>query len=297
MKVIVAKTAGFCWGVRRAVDRVMDLAKSKDANPPVYTDGPLIHNEQMLRKLEAGGVREVRDLADAGDHMLVIRAHGAPPERRRLLRSLPSRIIDATCPDVASIQGRIKKHVNAGYHIVIFGDDGHAEVVGLLGFADGKGHVVCSPQEVDALPEMDSVCLVSQSTQFPSEYRKVADAIIRRFPGAKALDTICKATKSRQAELLEIARQVDALVVVGGAHSANTLRLVKLARKLKPTFHIQVGSQLEGSDFAAFSFVGLTAGASTPDFVIQNVKRILEGLPGNARGGAGRDDDRKLESL
>lgn len=256
----------------------MALSQSADNVGPIYTDGPLIHNEQMVNELEAAGIREIHDLKDAEDHTLVIRAHGIPPYRRQMLRNLPSRIVNATCPDVASIQGKIRKYSNLGYAILIFGDDGHAEVVGLLGFAKGKGRVISSVEDVAVLPEMDKVCLVSQSTQFPNEYERVADAVKKRFSGAEVLDTICEATKSRQAELLDLARHSDALVIVGGTHSANTLRLVNLAKTLKPTFHICVASQIHEKDFERFSTVGLTAGASTPDFVIREVKETLERL-------------------
>jgi len=276
MNVIVAKSAGFCWGVKRAVEKARRLAGASTG--PVYSDGALIHNEEMLAELKAEGILETKDPSSLRDVTLVVRAHGISPERRAWLKQLPVSLADATCPDVARTQGLIRKHAARGYHTIIFGDPGHAEVVGLQGYAAERGHVVSHVAEVAKLPDMDSVCLVAQSTQLPDDYREIADAVIRRFPGALVFDTICEATKNRQAELMAIASQVEAIVVVGGKHSANTVRLVELARKLKPTFHVQTSSQLDESQLRQFKSVGLTAGASTPDFIIEAMKESLERL-------------------
>ena len=274
MKVIVAKSAGFCWGVKRAVEKARGLLQ--EGPRPVHTDGPLIHNEQMLDQLCKEGILETSNPAALKDGTLLIRAHGISPERREMLNRLPVRLVDATCRDVGRIQGTIKKHARKGYHTIIFGDRGHAEVLGLLGCAQGRGFVVTTPAEVAALPAMDPVCVVAQSTQFPKHYQQIAEAARRRFPGALVLDTICEATRNRQADLVALAGTVDAIVVVGGQQSANTLRLVELARSLKPTFAIQKSDQLSREDFRSFRTLGLTAGASTPDFVIDEVRRKLE---------------------
>lgn len=276
MRVILAKSAGFCWGVKRAVDRARDLARVNEG--PIYTDGPLIHNQQMMQQLESEGIVETAEPGSVPGEILLVRAHGIPPDRRAMLEKLPVKLVDVTCPDVAKIQKTIKKYAGEGYYIIIFGDTGHAEVTGLLGYADGKGFVVDRPEDVDGLPDVRPVCLVSQSTQFPFYYEKTAKAVLRRFPDAEVLDTICKSTKNRQGELLEIAGNVDAMVVVGGLHSANTVRLVKLAQTLKPTFHIQTSDQLKAEQFRNFKTVGLSAGASTPAFIIKDVKKKLENM-------------------
>jgi len=274
MKVILAQSAGFCWGVKRAVDRARELAKN--AGQPVYTDGPLIHNQQMMEQLLAEGVRETDNPSGLETGLLMIRAHGIPPKRRKQIESLHLSIVDATCPDVAKIQGTIKKYAGRGHCIIIFGDKGHAEVLGLEGYAGEDGFVVGNVDDVQKLPaNLNRVCLVSQSTQFPTAYEKVAAAVTRRFPDALVINTICKSTLNRQQELLDIASRVDAIVVVGGAHSANTLRLVDLAGTLKPTFHIQTADQLEPEAFRRFRTVGLTAGASTPTFIIEEVRKRI----------------------
>ncbi|MFC1463036.1 4-hydroxy-3-methylbut-2-enyl diphosphate reductase [Verrucomicrobiota bacterium] len=274
MKVIVARSAGFCMGVRRAVDKARSLLSSAESR--VYTDGPLIHNRQMVDRLESEGVTECDDPASLSDGILLVRAHGISPERRRMLQGLPVKLEDATCPDVARIQGLVRKYVHKGYQLVIFGDTGHPEVVGLLGYAEGRGHVVGSAEAVSDLPDLARVCLVAQSTQFVRTYDEVAHAARERFPEVEVLDTICASTKARQKELEEMARAAEAIVVVGGRHSANTVRLAALARTLLPTFHIQTADDLEPGDFADFDVVALTAGASTPDEIIEAVREKLQ---------------------
>lgn len=275
MKVVLAKSAGFCWGVSRAVEKARSLAKSG----PVFTDGPLIHNEEMMDLLESEGISETDDMTGINHAKLLIRAHGIPPERRKQLAEACAEIIDTTCPDVAKIQGLIRKHARLGYSIIIYGDKGHAEVTGLLGFAEGNGYVVSSIDDVLNLPALPPpVCMVSQSTQFPACYSKIAATVKNRNPDMVVLDTICAATKNRQDELISIAPLVDVFVVVGGRHSANTVRLLELAKSLKPAFHIQTAEQINPDEFMNFKIVGLTAGASTPDFIIKKVYARLEQL-------------------
>ena len=278
MRVVTAPSAGFCRGVRDAVARACECAAC--ARRAVHTDGPLIHNPQMLESLARAGVVETRAPEDLPPGtVLVIRAHGIAPERRAFLRSLPLRLVDATCPDVARIQARIRAHARRGMTVLIYGDHGHAEVSGLLGFCGGRGHVVDSAGGVADLPGPPrgaAVCLVAQSTQCPSAYAEVAEAARSRWPGAVVLDTICDATKNRQGDVVRLAETCDALVVVGGHRSANTLRLVGLARTLRPTFHIETASELRRGDFAPFQCAGLTGGASTPGFALDEARRALE---------------------
>jgi (E)-4-hydroxy-3-methyl-but-2-enyl pyrophosphate reductase len=276
VKVIVAKSAGFCWGVERAIEKARGVMRARGT--PVYTDGPLIHNQQMMDQLCTEGIVPLAEPKDAVNGVVVVRAHGIPLERRHRIEAIPASVVDATCPDVARIQGQIRKHVRRGYHVIIFGDAGHAEVEGLLGYAEGRGHVVSSVEDVAGVPTVHPVCIVSQSTQFPRTYAGIAEAVRLRFPDVVVLNTICEATRSRQEELFQLAREADAIVVVGGAHSANTLRLVEIGRALRPTFHVQTGAQIEPSRFRGFSVAGVTGGASTPEFMIEEVRRRLEEL-------------------
>lgn len=210
---------------------------------------------------------------------LLVRAHGIAPERRAFLSSLPVKLVDATCPDVARIQSKIREHARRGMSVIIYGDHGHAEVEGLVGFAEGRGFVVDCVAEVEALPRIEGgVCLVAQSTQFPFAYEELAAAVRARFPEVVVLDTICDATKNRQREVGWLAEQCDVLVVVGGHHSANTLRLVELARTFRRTFHIETAAELRREDFSEFHCAGLTGGASTPDFLLDEARCVLEGF-------------------
>jgi (E)-4-hydroxy-3-methyl-but-2-enyl pyrophosphate reductase len=279
MHVIVAESAGFCRGVKRAVEKARAVAAQ---GGPVYTDGPLIHNRQMMEELRRGGIVESSDPQGLSSGRLLIRAHGIPPSRRQTLERLPLEVIDATCPDVARIQGLIRQHARRGYHVVVFGDPQHPEVVGLLGYAEGRGRVVETEADVALLPSLSPVCLVAQSTQSPDAYAGIAQAVRRRFTDVTVLDTICDSTKRRQNDLLVMAPQVDAFVIVGGAHSANTIRLTELARKLHPTFHVETAADLDAKALCAFKSIGVTAGASTPAFLIEQVRRALAELPEHA---------------
>lgn len=276
MRVVLARSAGFCRGVRRAVEKARSLARQKSTS--VYTDGPLIHNERVMAELRREGVRETDHPERLRHAALVVRAHGISPERRAWLRQLPVQLVDGTCPDVARIQGVVRKQAAAGRFILILGDPGHAEVVGLLGYAAGRGVVVTGPADVRRLRIAAPVCLCSQSTQAPEDFRRTACAVRARFRDALILGTICDATKDRQAELARIASKVEALVVVGSRQSANTLRLVRLARRLRPTFHIEGPEQIQPGRLRRFQSVGLTAGASTPDCIIRAVRQSLQAI-------------------
>ena len=276
MNIVVAKSAGFCRGVTRAVRKAQELAR--ESRVIVHTDGPLIHNEQVMADLRAQGIEatDAPELLTGGT--LLVRAHGISPQRRQMLKRLPVRLVDATCPDVGRSQGLVQKHARQGYATIIFGDPGHAEVVGLLGCADEKGFVVTSPDDVARLPDLRPVCLCAQSTQFPDDYEAIAAAVRARFPDAVVLNTICEATRRRQSELIEIARRVDAVVVVGSEHSANTRRLVELARRHTRALLVPTADQLRPEDLSGCRTVGLTAGASTPEDIIDAVRRRLEAM-------------------
>ena len=289
MKVIRAKSAGFCWGVERAIDIAREYAQK--GRHPVYTDGPLIHNRQMMEVLTGEGIREVGDYSSQAqlevakatdDHaVMVVRAHGISPERRTYLKSLGMEYRDATCPDVGIIAGKVRMHAKKGFKTVIFGDPKHPEVIGLLGYAEGHGHVITSVAEIDALPDLGAqVCMVSQSTMFTDEFEKLAAHLKKRVPSALIFDTICGATKDRQADVVELRRQgCEAIVVIGGRHSANTVKLAKLVElQGLPCFHVETAAELDFKAVSRYQVVGVTAGASTPAFLIDEVCQRLEAL-------------------
>lgn len=275
MEVLLAPSAGFCLGVRRAVEKALSIAE--ESQGAVYTDGPLIHNPGMLKELESHGVQVTTSPEGlSSDSVLVIRAHGIPPERRHFLQSLAPQLVDATCPEVARIQGLIRARVAKGRTILILGDEGHAEVVGLLGHAQGHGWVISTPEAVAHLPaDLSDVTLVSQTTQDAETFSAVAESVRMRYPSAEILDTVCAATKNRQSELKALAERADIIVVVGSPTSANTQRLAEIASRLKPAVLVRGPEDLSLDAFRGIRTVGLTAGASTPDSTIAAVREWL----------------------
>ncbi|SMC25029.1 4-hydroxy-3-methylbut-2-enyl diphosphate reductase [Desulfacinum hydrothermale DSM 13146] len=278
MKVLVAETAGFCRGVRTALEMTLEATRSKPGEP-LRTFGPLIHNRQVLAMLEQRGVTEARDLEECRDQWVIVRAHGIPPDQRRRLKQIGRGLIDATCKRVARVQAIIRKHARKGYHIVIAGDEDHAEVIGLMGYAEGRGTVIRKPEQVDTLPAWDQVLLVAQTTQNEEVFQAIVDRFRKKFPHGIVENTICNATHDRQREVRELCRQVDAMVIVGGYHSGNTVRLAEVARECGvPTYHVETEKDLDPGRMARYATVGVSAGASTPNWMIRNVVRFLEGI-------------------
>lgn len=288
MKVLRAKSAGFCWGVERAINLAREEAK---AGRKAYADGPLIHNNQMMDALRGEGIREVGDYQSKSkievdeeereDGVVVVRAHGISPERRQYLKSLDMNFKDATCPDVGIIAGKVRSHAQKGFEVVIFGDPEHPEAIGLLGYAGQRGHVVQTRKDLDELPEFKGgVAMVSQSTMFSHEFQELAGCLAEKYPELVVFDTVCGATKERQSDLQWLVDEgAEVIVVIGGRHSANTKKLAKLAAsKERPTFHVETVDELDESKLCAYEVVGVTAGASTPDFIIDAVCERLEGF-------------------
>lgn len=288
MKVIRAKSAGFCWGVERAVQVAREEAQGGERT--VFTDGPLIHNRQMMDALAKDNIKEVGDYQskdeldlngqqENGESVVVVRAHGISPQRRQYLKSLGLPFRDGTCPDVGIIAGKVKLHAEQGYQVIIFGDPAHPEVIGLVGYANGRAHVVSSETDLDELPELgEKVAMVSQSTMFTHEFRNLSGRLAKKYPNLLVFDTICGATKERQSDLVQLVEEgAQAIVVIGGKHSANTRKLAKLASSHnRPTFHVETAEDLIPEAFREFDTVGVTAGASTPEFIIRSVCEKLE---------------------
>lgn len=276
-RIIVAKSAGFCWGVQRAFNKVLDIARNHPEGRPVYTYGPLIHNPQAVWMLEQQGIAVLDDIPKELNGTVAIRTHGLPPMERKRLEKSGAKLCDATCPDVGIIQGTVRKHLKLGYYIVIIGYREHPEVKALLGFAEKNGACVNSAKEVAALPPgLTKVCVVSQSTQSRDKFDILVDLLKERYPKCLVFDTICRSTDMRQQEVRELAKEVDAMVVVGGRNSSNTNRLAEISRGMgTPTFLIETDEEIAQSDFRNIYKIGVTAGASTPKWVIE---RVIERL-------------------
>ncbi len=278
MKVLMAKKAGFCMGVRRAVQ--LALKAAGEAPRPVYTYGPLIHNAQALMLLEALGVRPLKEIPPQGQGTIIVRAHGVPPEEKDRLRQVGFKVIDGTCPRVLRVQALARRYGKQGYHVIIIGDPDHAEVKGILGYAGEKGLVVSNLKDLDSLPPLQKYVILSQTTQDGEFFSFITQEILKRFPGGKVYDTICNATHERQREVRRLCESCDAIVVVGGKNSANTKRLAMIAQEEKrEVFLVETAEELPLKRLGTFQKVGVTAGASTPNWVINQVVRTLEELP------------------
>lgn len=277
-KVIVAKSAGFCWGVSRAFDKVNETVKN--SREKVYTYGPLIHNPQAVKSLEEMGVAVLEDIPKNMKGTVFIRTHGLSPDERNHLKKSGVRICDATCPDVGIIQGIVRKYVRKGYNVIIVGNREHPEVIALLGYAEGKGVAVLSQEEIERLPrDWENVCVVAQSTQKEDKFAGFVEVIRSIYPKAAIFNTICSSTTKRQEEVRELAKEVGAMVVVGGYNSANTTKLAQISREMgTKTFQIETEDELNTSDFKEISVIGVTAGASTPSWVIEKVVKRLSGF-------------------
>ena len=272
-KIILAKSAGFCWGVNRAFDKLLEVAKKPEHQDKLYTYGPLIHNPQAVAMLEKEGVKVILDIPAKVDGAVFVRTHGISPDERSKLKASGATLYDATCPDVGVIQGIVKKHLKRGYHIIIVGNSEHPEVKALLGFAEGRGMAISSTAELERIPsEWRRICVVAQSTQKEEDFINITERLEKVCDECKAFNTICKSTAHRQKEVIELAKTADAIIVVGGYNSSNTNKLAQISRETGiPTFHIEDASELNLNDFKEFDTIGITAGSSTPSQSIENV--------------------------
>ena len=285
MKVVVAETAGFCMGVRRAVEMALDA--SAEHPGPIYTYGPLIHNPQVLALLHEKGIGVLEEIPKQGTGTVLIRAHGVPPDSKAQLQAAGFNVIDATCPRVIKVQTIIARHTPKGWASIIIGDKDHPEVVGLLGYAGDKGYAVDNLVDLDALPLFDKAIIVVQTTQNTRLLQDVKSWAAKKAPHYTIFDTICGSTEQRQAEIGRLSDTVDALVVVGGKNSGNTQRLAEIGRQSgKPTFHIETETEIDFQELASVHSVGVTAGASTPNWIINRVCRTLETIPYQKARGA-----------
>lgn len=284
MKIEIAKTAGFCMGVRRAVELALD-APGQHAEP-IYTYGPLIHNPQVLSLFAEKGITVLKEIPEQGTGTVLVRAHGVPPEDKQRLKEAGFHVVDATCPRVIRVQTIIRVHARKGFATIIIGDRDHPEVVGLVGYAGPSGTVVSTMAELHALPAFEQAIIVAQTTQNLRFYDQVKAWAASTFPHYKTFDTICDSTEKRQAEVKQLADRVDAVIVVGGKESGNTQRLLEIAEETgKPAFHVETEAELESCCLDRVGQVGITAGASTPNWIIKRVYRELEKLPAKNRTG------------
>jgi 4-hydroxy-3-methylbut-2-enyl diphosphate reductase len=279
MQVIVAETAGFCMGVDLALKK-LDRVIAEHPDKSVFTLGPIIHNPQVLEEYEKSGVRRIEnhDPAPKGS-VVVIRAHGIP---RRIEEELVERgvgVLDATCPKVKRAQVLIDEQTRKGGTLLLYGEENHPEVRGLLSYANGNAIVFDDIRELrDRIEPGRPYFLAAQTTQDRASFFKIRDWLLENVaPDIPVLETICDATKVRQQEAIDVAREVDVMVVAGGYESGNTRRLAKVVRDQGvPCIHVETAEELDPDDFEGLKIVGLTAGASTPDNIIARIKNTLQ---------------------
>jgi 4-hydroxy-3-methylbut-2-enyl diphosphate reductase len=268
LEIKVAKKAGFCFGVKRAIDITFDLAKEGDDG--IYTYGPLIHNPQVVDELNRKGVKTVDDLTSPDITTIIIRTHGVSPEVYAETSKMGYNVIDATCPFVKKAQNYAQILKDEGYQVLIIGDQQHPEVQGLIGFASGDALVVNS---ADHLPELKKkVGIIVQTTQSFDTFKKIVLQVIGSAREVKIYNTICDFTAQRVQETKELAKKVGLIIIVGGKNSANTNQLVTLSQEFcDKVYHIETAKEIRKTWFKGVEKVGITGGASTPQWIIDDV--------------------------
>ena len=281
MKVKTAKTAGFCFGVKRAVDKVYELIENGVS--PIYTLGPIIHNEEVVSDFEKKGVTVIseEDIPKLREGTVVIRSHGVGRRIYDMLKTAGISFVDVTCPFVLKIHRIVERESRAGKQIIIFGDPSHPEVKGICGWCEGSCTVLRNREDAENfVPDPGRIpCIVSQTTFNYNKFKELVEILCKKRYDNNVLNidnilnTICNATEERQKEAKNIAGEVDTMLVVGGRHSSNTQKLFEICKKeCGNTYYIQTPVDLDSEMFHRSSYVGITAGASTPKKIIEEVQ-------------------------
>ena len=281
MKVKTAKTAGFCFGVKRAVDKVYELIENGVS--PIYTLGPIIHNEEVVSDFEKKGVTVIseEDIPKLREGTVVIRSHGVGRRIYDMLKTAGISFVDVTCPFVLKIHRIVERESRAGKQIIIFGDPSHPEVKGICGWCEGSCTVLRNREDAENfVPDPGRIpCIVSQTTFNYNKFKELVEILCKkRYDNSvlnmgDILNTICNATEERQKEAQNIAGEVDTMLVIGGRHSSNTQKLFEICKEeCGNTYYIQTPVDLDSEMFQCSSYVGITAGASTPNKIIEEVQ-------------------------
>lgn len=279
MNVIVAKTAGFCFGVKRAVDKVYEEVE-KSAGP-IYTYGPIIHNEEVVKDLQDKGVQVLETTDELGSLLkgtVIIRSHGVGKSIYRLIEEKGLKLVDATCPYVRKIHRIVERESAGGRHMVIIGNAKHPEVEGIMGWCLGDVTVIATEEDALAFqPEPGSrLCIVSQTTFNKNKFKNLVEIILEKGYDSNVINTICSATEERQNEATQVASRVGAMIVIGGRHSSNTQKLFEICNsECENTYYIQTLRDLEQKTLPPVDCVGITAGASTPNQIIKEVQKYV----------------------
>ncbi len=275
MEIVLAESLGFCMGVKRVVDmayRALDKANSL----PVVTLGPLIHNSQEIARLAKDGIAVADELTMPANGTVIIRAHGVAPQAYDELKARGLKIMDGTCPYVHYSQRKAAELYREGYTVIVVGDKNHPEISGILGYINNDAFVVKTVEEVQHLPQLDRIGTIAQTTISPKKYSAIIDALRQKARELKVCETICDATEENQRAIRDLSGEVDLLYVIGGRHSANSNKLVETGREKCPrTMLIETADEINPEDLRGASRIGVGAGASTPDWMIQQVVERL----------------------
>lgn len=276
MEIILAKSAGFCFGVKRAVNMAFKAAEQAEH---ICSLGPLIHSPQLVQRLEGEGIRVAKSVEEMTDETVIIRSHGITRGEEEQLEQRLLSIVDATCPFVKKAQQYAALLGNDGYAVVIVGEQEHPEVQGIISYAAGaETWVVADVEEARRVPVHKKMGLVAQTTQAYDNFSEIVAVLLEKCKELRIFNTICDATAVRQDEARAIAGRVDLMFVVGGLNSANTTRLARICSEIQPrTYHIETADEIDPSWLQGAEAVGLTAGASTPEWIIREVvERVQE---------------------
>ena len=277
MEVRLAKTAGFCFGVKRAVETVYEQVKECHGKN-IYTYGPIIHNDEVVKDLRNKGVEVIRteeELRELTSGVVIIRSHGVPKRVQDILQEQGLQCVDATCPFVKKIHRIVEEESKKGKHIVIIGDANHPEVQGIKGWSETAVSIIKTEEEAENFvsPSTDDICIVSQTTFNYNKFKYLVEIISKKSYNVHVLNTICNATKERQTEAASIANEVEAMIVIGDKHSSNTQKLFEICKSAcEDTYYIQTLDDLDMNQFKSVKTVGITAGASTPNNIIEEVQ-------------------------
>ena len=280
MEIILAKSAGFCFGVQRAVDMVEKEIEKGDF--PIYTYGPIIHNEQVIEDFRKKGVEVLEEDVipdDLNNGTVVLRSHGVSKEVRNNLENHGLSISDATCPFVLKIHKAVQKYSELGHFIIIIGNDGHPEVEGIKGWCNGPFMVASNEDELnfDKINPSTKITVVSQTTFRLEKFQELVDFIGKKGYDVNVLETICDATRKRQDEAAKIAGQVDAMLIIGGKNSSNTRKLYEICKGIcSRTYFLQTAEDFDLSFVKDVKRLGITAGASTPNHIIKEVQKLCQ---------------------
>ena len=278
MEILIAKSAGFCFGVKRAIN----IAKksSDDVRGEISTLGPIIHNPQVVKKLEdSANIRPRKTLEEIQGGTIIIRSHGVKLKEFAAAKEKGLNIVDATCPFVKKTQELVSDLTKEGYTVIVVGDREHPEVQGIISYGNPDIIVAASVDEIKDLPKREKIGIVAQTTQSQERLQKIADFCLTRASEVKVCNTICSATSVRQEESVEISKEVECMIVIGGKNSGNTRRLFEVCHSIQPkTYHIEEAREIDPAWFEGIERLGVTAGASTPKWIIEEVISRLEEL-------------------